>query len=394
VEINDSDEGNASVFAEVAQAARLQEGEAGARMVLRAIGQLAPATTRSVSRHTGLPTPIVAAVSNEFRSRGLVTRERPSRLTARGLALLDEDSADMRAEVRCTCCDGYGLVPGPLAGLAGQLTGVMAEAPSADLTLDQSHSTAETKLHRVLFLLHAGLLPARGMLCVGDDDLMAVTVAIAGAALGRPLVRRLAVVDVSPAVLDFTRTQLDQYGAAADLVEQDLREPLPDLLASSFDLAMTDPPYTVPGGRLFLSRAVESLRPGPGSSIAFSFGSKGPSDTFQLQAAIHELGLTVQALHRDFNTYHGAGVIGGRSNLYHLATTDQTRPSLAGRYDGPLYTAEARRRDRIYLCLQCRARHLVGPAARWHTIAELKEAGCPECGGRRLRPLQLGEPSP
>lgn len=335
----------------------------------------------------------MAAVSNEFRSRGLVTRERPSRLTTRGLALLGEDTVDLRAGVSCDCCHGYGLVPGPLVGLTGQLTELMGQAPAVDLTLDQSHCTAETKLRRVLFLLHLGLLPTRAMLCVGDDDLMAVTVAMAGAALGRPLVQRLAVVDISPEVLGFTRQQLDELGVTAELIEHDVRQPLTGRLAGSFDLAMTDPPYTVEGGRIFLSRAVEGLRPGPGSSVAFSFGPKGPADSLRLQGAIYELGLTVQALHRDFNDYHGAGVIGGRSHMYHLATTGQTRPTVTGSYDGPMYTADARQRDRVYLCLQCRARHLVGPGARWHTIAELKEAGCPECGGHRLRPLQLGKPS-
>lgn len=385
--------GNSQIFAEVAQATKLQEGEAGVRQVLRAIGQLAPATTRSVSQQTGLPSPVVAAVSNELRSRGLVTRDRPSRLTPSGQALLGEVPVDLRAQVGCDCCHGYGLVPGPLAGLTGQLTELIEQAPPVDLALDQSHSTAETKLRRVLFLLHSGLLPTRAMLCVGDDDLMAVTVALAGSELGRPLVQRLTVLDVSPEVLDFIGQRLAEFGVAAELIEHDLRSPLASDLAGSFDLAITDPPYTFEGGRLFLSRAVESLRPGPGSGVAFSFGHKGPADTFRLQAAMHELGLTVQALFRDFNSYHGASVIGGRSDLYHLATTAQTRPVITGEYDGPMYTADARQRDRVYRCLQCGTRHIVGPGARWRTIGELKEAGCPECGGHRLRPLHLAPPS-
>jgi predicted methyltransferase len=53
-------------------------------------------------------------------------------------------------------------------------------------------------------------------------------------------------------------------------------------LSDGFDLVMTDPPYTPEGARLFLSRAVEGLRPGPGWSIAFSFGPKpGSTDEFQ-----------------------------------------------------------------------------------------------------------------
>jgi predicted methyltransferase len=240
-----------------------------------------------------------------------------------------------------------------------------------------------------MFMLSRGLLPTRNMLLLGDDDLMALAIALAGRELGQPLVRHLAVVELSGEVLGFLRDNLAALGTKADLLQHDLRSPLAGRLAGRFDLAMTDPPYTTDGARLFLSRAVEALRPGPGQAIMFSFGAKGPGETLRLQQSVLDLGLSVQEMHRDFNEYHGAGVLGGRSNLYLLASTDQTRPVIAGDYAGPMYTADARGRDRVYLCVQCKARHVVGPAARWHTIAELKDLGCPACGGHRLRPLQL-----
>jgi predicted methyltransferase/DNA-directed RNA polymerase subunit RPC12/RpoP len=373
----------------VAYAVDLQEGEAGVRQILRAIGQLDSPSTRAVSRQVGLPLPVVAAVSNELRARGLVSRERPSRLTPRGRELLGEEAPDLRADVVCSCCQGWGLGEGPLAGLAGQLSEVMAKAPPVDLTLDQSHCTAKTKVRRVLYLLRHGLLPARNLLLIGDDDLMAVTVAMASVMLGYPLAERIAVVDVSQEVLGFIDDRMAVLGVNAELAQHDLRKPLAGRLSHEFDLVMTDPPYTAEGARLFLSRSTEVLRPGPGRNIAFSFGPKGPNETMQVQETINELGLMVAGLHRDFNEYHGAGVIGGRSHLYQLVTTQQTKPLMSAEYQGPLYTADARKADRAYLCLQCGARHAVGPGARWHTIAELKQAGCPVCGGHRLRPLQL-----
>jgi hypothetical protein len=57
-----------------------------------------------------------------------------------------------------------------------------------DLTLDQAYVTVATKLRRVLLLLRYGLLPARSLLLVGDDDLMALTVAAVAAELGQALV--------------------------------------------------------------------------------------------------------------------------------------------------------------------------------------------------------------
>jgi predicted methyltransferase/DNA-directed RNA polymerase subunit RPC12/RpoP len=376
-------------LSEVAEAVTLQEGEAGVRQILRAIGQLEPASTRAVSRQTGLPVPVVAAVSNELRARGLVTRERPAKLTPRGRELLGGEVPDLRPAVVCPCCQGWGLADGPLAGLAGELAEMMAASPAADVSLDQSHSTAETKVRRVLYLLRHGLLPAPDLLLLGDDDLMAITVAMAGAKLGYPLAGRYVVVDVAPDYLDFIRDRLAGLGVSAEIAEHDLRKPLAGVLNREFELVMTDPPYTVEGARLFLSRAVEVLRPGPGRAIAFSFGTKGPEDTLRVQEAITELGLTVAGLHRDFNSYHGASVIGGRSNLYHLVSAQRTKPLVVGEYQGKLYTAQARAADRVYRCLQCGARHVVGPGASWRTIGELKQAGCPACGGQRLRPLQL-----
>ena len=61
-----------------------------------------------------------------------------------------------------------------------------------------------------------------------------------------------------------------------DLIEHDLREPLPAELSGGFDVVVTDPPYTVAGAELFLSRAVAALAPQPGRHMFFSFGARRP----------------------------------------------------------------------------------------------------------------------
>ena len=88
--------------------------------------------------------------------------------------------------------------------------------------------------------------------------------------------------------------------------------------AGGFDVVMTDPPYTVPGAELFLSRAVAALAPQPGRHIFFSFGARKPEETAAVQLAIAQLGLAVRSLTPNFNEYLGAGVLGGTSHLYHL----------------------------------------------------------------------------
>jgi N4-bis(aminopropyl)spermidine synthase len=368
----------------------LQEGASGVRRVLRAISELNQASARAVSDRAGLPVPIVAAVNNELRSRGVLDKQRPSRLTERGAALAAEVAPVLHFDPTCACCGGHGVqVPPELIDIVAELEAIAVRAPEADLTLDQSHSTAATKLRRVLALARYRVLPVDGVLFVGDDDLVSIAFAVVSARLGVPLARTLAVVDISRPVLDFIGVELDALGVSAELIEHDLRDPLPSALAERFELAVTDPPYTPAGAGLFLTRAVEGLIPGPGRTIALSFGPKGPRDALEVQDELGGLGLNSLVVLPDFNEYHGASVIGARSTLYLLGTTARTTPTRRGRYAGPLYTADARAADRWYLCLECRSRYEVGPHGRWQSINALKRAGCPNCGSTRFRPLSL-----
>jgi len=153
---------------------------------------------------------------------------------------------------------------------------------------------------------------------------------------------------------------------------------------------LTDPPYTVAGAELFLSRAVMALAPQPGRHVFFSFGARRPDETVAIQRAMAEMGLAVRSLAPGFNTYLGAGVLAGSSNLYHLRTAPGARPLIEGAYDGPIYTADNRvTATRPYRCARCRQVHAVGPGSRWPQIAALQAAGCPGCGGTVFRPMPL-----
>ncbi|HEY8984337.1 MAG TPA: bis-aminopropyl spermidine synthase family protein, partial [Streptomyces sp.] len=333
------------VLSEVAAAVRLQEGPPGVRAVLRALRRLEPASTKELSRATSLPVPIVAAVGNELRRRGLVTESRPSRLTPAGRDLLAELGMDLAMNATCTTCDGRELViPDVLDEAVRRLRALMADGPAADLAIDQSHCTPETKVRRVLALLTAGVLPGGSLLLIGDDDLISLAVAVVGDVLGGPIVERVTVVDISPEILGYVRKVAATLGTRVDTVEHDLREPLPSELHGRFDAAMTDPPYTPEGARLFLSRAVEGLRPGAAHSVFFSFGGKSPDDMLAVQREILDLGLVTNGYIRNFNEYEGSGILGGVGFFQHLLTTSATAPSHPGGFTGPLYTGDKRTR--------------------------------------------------
>ena len=348
---------------EVAAAVGLVEGEAGVRDVLAAVARLEPAPTRALSRATGLPVPIVAAVCGELRTRGIVDRARPTRLTGRGRELF-----------------GVARPPVPRERAAAELAADADAAPPARSELDQCHCTVETKLRRVEAMEEAGTLAGRRVLLLGDDDLLSLALLRTGLAAA---LRELAVVDVDPALLAFLGRRLRRAPCAVVRVEHDLREPLPAALAGRFDTVFTDPPYTLAGADLFLARAAAALAPGGGAAVFLAFGPKPPDETVRLQAAIARTGLAIRRLEPNFNEYRGAGIIGGTSHLYHLVSTPATRPLAVG--GGPLYTG-ASRAPRPYRCASCGTVQRVGRGSRWQTVESLRAEGCPECGATRFRP--------
>jgi N4-bis(aminopropyl)spermidine synthase len=380
-----------AIVTDVAAAVRLAEGESGVRDVLRVIARAEPVPTSQVSRLAELPVPIVTAVCNELRKRGVVDRTRPVRLTSEARDVLAAGGPHLITE--CAQCGGLGLViPAELTSLADELELAAAGAPPVRVELDQTHCTVATKLHRVLKLHDAGALDGKDIIVLGDDDLIGVAIARFASLTGAS-VRSLTVVDTDPAVLAWTAEQTKGTGVRIRLAELDLRRPLPADLTGAFDVACTDPPYTVPGAELFLSRAVAALRAQPGGHVFFSFGARRPSETLATQRLIADLGLVTRSLTPNFNSYLGAGILAGTSHLYHLRSTDQTGPLIDGQYDGPLYTADTRtEQSRPYRCAGCGAVHLVGAgpgdgSVRWATIADLKTSGCPDCGGTIFRPM-------
>jgi N4-bis(aminopropyl)spermidine synthase len=380
------------VVAEVAAAVGLAEGESGIRDILATLLQAEPVAVREIARLAELPVPIVAAACNELRRHGVIDTQRPVRYTAAGRSAVAAAAGPVGLPVSCAECDGRGVVvPPELAGLAATLQQAADGAPGAKAELDQTHCTVATKLSRVLRLHAAHALAGQRILLLGDDDLISVALAQFAAWSGNPgLIRRLTVIDADPDVLDWIAEQAEGTGVAAELVCHDLRKALPAALAGSFDVAMTDPPYTVAGAELFLSRAVSGLAAQPGRHVFFSFGARRPDETLAVQRIMAEMGLVLRSATPGFNTYLGAGVLAGTSNLYHLRTAAGACPLIEDDYDGPLYTADSRAAaTRPYRCAQCKAVQQVGPGARWPQIAALQAAGCPECGGRIFRPMPL-----
>lgn len=383
-----SEERGEAIVREVTGAVGLAEGEAGVREVIRVVRRSGPVATRTLSRATGLPVPIVAAIAGELRKRGIVTRERPTRLTQQGRHLFGDAAQDRIFVGDSTDCDERRRrVPQELEPVSAELDRISADGPPARTELDQSHCTAETKLRRALALHQAGALEGKRVILLGDDDLVAVAIHLLAAYAGfAHTICELTVVDVDTAVLGYVGRQLENAAFPVRLVEHDLRRALPPSLVGHFDTVFTDPPYTAAGAEVFLSRAASALASGPGRNVFLAYGPKPPAELLRLQRAVVSMGFVVRRIEPNFNEYLHAGILGGVSNLYHLSSTSETRPLVSEKYDEPMYTGELRT-PRPYRCASCGAIQRVGRGATWSTVDVLRRDGCPECGATKFRPL-------
>jgi N4-bis(aminopropyl)spermidine synthase len=330
------------IVREVADAVGLAEGERGVRSVLAAVARLEPISTRRLSRAVDLPVPIVASICGELRKRAVVAEERPTRLTRFGRRLFASGALGVRRPATCPKCQGRGVVVrADLAPLLADMRRISRLAPPPRADLDQCHCTAETKLRRVLALHEADALVGRRVLILGDDDLTSLAIAAVVRQVGSDSsIASLTVIDVDRAVVTVVEQELTGVSFATTALCHDLRERLPGSLRGRFDTVFTDPPYTVAGAGLFLSRAAEALDT-RGGDVFFSFGSRRTGAALRVQKQITRMGFAIVRLVRDFNEYEGAGVLGGTSSLYHLTSASELRPPLSGSYDGPLYTADA-----------------------------------------------------
>lgn len=371
----------------VADATRLREGPAGVAAILRAVYRAGSLRLQDAAREARLPMPIATAVRRELEKAGLLERKQGLALSDQGREFVERElGLGARLDVTCPACTGHGVViPEQFHNLVARLGAIIEPAPSVDVTLDQAPCTPETSILRALLMLQQGALEGRRVLLLGDDDSVSLSIGLVAQALGKDDVTRgMVVVDADERRLSFLRDSAGREGIALRTVHHDLRQPLPDELRRAFDTIETDPPYTLEGARLFLTRGREALTEGEGGQVFFSFAQWPPRQALDLQRLFLDLGLAVQTVRPGFNAYAGATVLGNVGQLIELAAAaPAATPSQA--WQGPLYTAEINPRERAYVCTQCGAETVLGRGGAPETIEALKERGCARCGEHSFR---------
>ncbi|HEV7687317.1 MAG TPA: bis-aminopropyl spermidine synthase family protein, partial [Acidimicrobiia bacterium] len=189
---------------------------------------------------------------------------------------------------------------------------------------------------RALYLAGEYALDGASVLCLGDHDL--TSLAVGAAEPGA----ELTVVDIDDRILDHVTDSATGLGLPLTAAWADLRLALPPSLVGTADLVFTDPPYTTEGMRLFLTRALEALRPSGHERLAFCFGTgeRHLVKALEVQSLLGDLRLALEAMLPGFNRYDGAEAIGARSDLY------LCRPTKGAKVGEPARPARRARRGR------------------------------------------------
>ncbi|MFD7522019.1 bis-aminopropyl spermidine synthase family protein [Paenibacillus chitinolyticus] len=369
---------------QASQNTRLQEGTQVIEQLLLECYLNPGISTKGLARKTLLPTPVAAAIKRELIKAGALVQDRGVRCTAGGLAWIEQEwgYGGLDHSLYYDLLDETKWIES-LKDILVILEELFALRPSVDVQIDQSKCTPETSLRRAILCLKQHALIGKKILCVGDDDLVSVSIGLLLQRLfpdGGHTVTHVDVLDIDERFLRYIETIAKERGLPIGCRQLDLREPLPENLHGQFDCFFTDPPYTLQGMGLFVSRGIQALKREKGLPIFLSFAHKSPAFMLAMQREFVRMGLTVSANFPQFNAYEGAEMIANRSQMFILRRTDQTKPEYSETFTDALYTGEVKQTLRIYRCKQCSREVYVGIHGEFATIEQLKNEGCTSCG--------------
>ena len=358
----------------VAKKADIAEGKRAVEDIIRVIYRHQPISTKKIAQKTRLPLPIVAKV------RTILEREKILKRTERGAELTDlgkefaEDFLKLKYKKSLTCktCNGRGIVLDEFfEDILNKVRVWAKKRPLVDTTIDQSFATPETSVYRAALMYERGDLEGKRILFVGDDDLTSLPAALTDMA------EEIAVVDIDDRILKLIEKFSQKEGVEIKTIKHDLRNPLPEDLKERFDVISTDPPYTVDGLKLFLSRGIEAL--GKEGIAYLSYSHKPIDEWLSIQKAITDMGFVISELIPNFNYYEGSEIIANTTFIARLVGKDLK--ANIGDIE-KIYTGLVKPVIRYYKCLKCGRVYKVG-----EDVKKVEDLVC-ECGGRKFKMIK------
>ncbi len=365
----------------------IEEGKKAIENILISIYFKEGISTKELARENLLPIPIVAAIKKEFIKKGLVIQDKGTRLTVEGRCFVEQqlgfENIDKDLYMK--------LLMEPwkqhreIIEIKEELQEIFDNRPQVDVTVDQSKSSMDTSLKRAILCLKNHNLVGKKILCLGDDDLVSIALGFLLKKLFDNTIHhttKITVMDIDKRIIDYISNISTKESFQIKCAAVDFRKPLANDFKNKFDCFFTDPPYTIEGMNLFLSRGIEALKDDSGLNIYFSYAHKSPDFQLTMQKYILSMGLTVSEVIPRFNTYEGASIIGNTGQMMVLKTTNITESLIQQFYKEALYTGEIKKTVRSYRCKGCGEIIKVGGFEKFNNIETLKSKGCYKCNGQ------------
>ncbi|WDV45313.1 bis-aminopropyl spermidine synthase family protein [Clostridiaceae bacterium M8S5] len=307
-----------------------------------------PISSKELARKLYLPVPLITAMKKEFIKVGIVEQYKGISITPKGEQYVEDQL-------------GY---KGLNKGLYQKLTkacrmkdvfndeiktikNIFDARPSVDFTVDQAHCDYITSMRRAMLSLKYKTLINKKILCIGDDDLVSVSLGLLINKLydnSQDNKTEIHVVDIDSRYLEYIDKIARDFNLPIICHNRDLRQKLHDELIEEFDCFYTDPPYTMNGMRLFLSRGVDALKRRKGLPIFLSFAHRSYDASYKILTKINQMGLSVDRIVPKFNSYEGASILGNIGQLMVLNTTSYTKSDIKGdNYTEYLYTKQCKK---------------------------------------------------
>lgn len=341
-------------------------------------------SNKEISKEVLLPIPVVSAIKNELKKIKFVKQEAGVRLTDKGLDFVENtlmyknfnkklyfDLIDEKADINSLLKDEIKI-----------LEHIFENRPMVDVLIDQSKCTLNTSIKRAILALKNSAVIGKKILCMGDDDFVSIAIAIIAKKIfsnNENINCRITVLDIDERILDYIKNISIEFSLPITTFYYDAKEPLPHFCVGNFDCFFTDPPYTLPGLDLFLSRGLLALKKQNSLKIFFSFANKSPDVTLEMQKQFCKMGLIIKSIDKNFNEYEGAKILGSTGQMILLNTTKNSYPLILDEYKDCLYTGEVKKTVRTYKCKNCKKLFKVGFSEQIKTIEELKKIKCDYC---------------
>jgi len=376
----------------------LKEGDYIVEKFLSLVFFKGPLSTKELAQKLFLPIPVVTAIKKEFMKLSLIEQHNGVHMTHLGRRyFLRECGYDgLNQDMFFRLLDDCGYEQEIINMLSREYRELFEERPAVDVTIDQAKGTVETSFRRALLCLKNYALIGKRVLCVGDDDFVSIALSLLLKKLfpqKEESAAFICVFEMDDRYVDIINRLSATYHFPIECVKIDLRDPLPLSYANSFDCFFADPPYTMEGLSLFLSRGISALVKKKGLKAFLSFGQKQVNEHFSMLECILSHGLAVTDIYKSFNEYEGASLLGNVSQMIVLESTDSLRAIHAGddAFLLPIYTRESKPPERVYTCKNCNESILLGNRGTFRTIEELKASGCPFCGANSFA-MQFKKP--